>query len=59
VFNQAPCYEDVWVSEGVAPCILDLGTRWGDGWLHAPATLSVGKETLVLIGWVPEPVWIQ
>jgi hypothetical protein len=28
VINQAPRYEDVWVSRGIAPRILNLGTRW-------------------------------
>jgi len=33
---------------GIAPRILDLGTRWGQ--LHAPAALPPGKEPLVPIG---------
>jgi hypothetical protein len=28
VLNQAPRHEDVWGSGGIAPCILNLGTRW-------------------------------
>jgi hypothetical protein len=28
VFNQAPRHEGVLGSGGIAPCILDLGTRW-------------------------------
>jgi hypothetical protein len=27
-FNWAPCHEDVLRSEGIAPRIIDLGTRW-------------------------------
>jgi hypothetical protein len=40
-----------WVSGGIAPCILDLGTKMEvSGQLHAPAALPPGKEPLVPIG---------
>jgi hypothetical protein len=26
--NEAPHHEDVWGSESIFPCILNLGTRW-------------------------------
>jgi len=29
MFNLAPHHEDVWGSGGIAPCILNLGTRSG------------------------------
>jgi hypothetical protein len=39
-----------WVSEGVAPRILNLGTRLEvSGQLHAPASLSPSKEPPVSI----------
>jgi hypothetical protein len=28
VFNYALCHEDVWGNGGIAPFILNLGTRW-------------------------------
>jgi hypothetical protein len=51
----------VWGSGCIDPRILDLGTSYRCGQLHAPAALSPGKEPSVPIGqtagWVPEPVW--
>jgi hypothetical protein len=49
---------------GIAPRILDLGTRWQvSGQLHAPAALPAGKEPLVPIGqeagWTSEPFWTR
>jgi hypothetical protein len=38
-----------WGSEGIAPRILDLGTRLS-GQFYAPAALLPGKEPLVPIG---------
>jgi hypothetical protein len=39
-----------WGSGGIVPRILDLGTTWMSGQLHAPAALPPGKEPLVSIG---------
>jgi hypothetical protein len=51
-----------WESGGIAPCILNLGTKMEvRGMLHATAALPPGKDTPVPIGyetgWVPELVW--
>jgi hypothetical protein len=53
-----------WRSGGIAPHILDLGIKMEvSGQLHAPATLLLGKEPLVPVGyeagWAPEPVWTR
>jgi hypothetical protein len=51
-----------WGSGGIAPRIIDLGTRWGWVVSFAPQPLyPPGKEPLVPVGyeagWVPESVW--
>jgi hypothetical protein len=56
--------QDVLVSRGIAPRILNLGTRLeGNGRLHAPATLPPSKECPLPIGqedgWPSEPVWTR
>jgi len=28
LFNQTPCHDDIWRNGGIAPCILNFGTRW-------------------------------
>jgi len=28
LLNESPRHKDVWGSYGIAPCILNLGTRW-------------------------------
>jgi hypothetical protein len=58
-------HEDVGVSGGTTPRILNLDTRWREvgGQFHEPTALSTGKEPPVLIGqktvWAPEPVWTR
>jgi hypothetical protein len=42
-FNWAPRHEGILGRGGIAPHILDLGTRWS-GQLNAPAALSQGKS---------------
>jgi hypothetical protein len=37
----------MWVSEGIAPLILNLYTRWSEWSATCPAALSAGRATLV------------
>jgi hypothetical protein len=50
VLNYVPRHGNVLGSGGIAPCILDLGSRWLSGQLHAPAALSPEKEAAVSSG---------
>jgi hypothetical protein len=61
-FNYTPSHGGYWGSRGIAPRILDLGTRWRTVVsFTTAAALPRGKEPLVLIGkeagWAPKLVW--
>jgi hypothetical protein len=62
LINWAPHHEDIWGTEGTAPLILNLGTRWKRGVSSTPRPLYPrGKSPRVPIGqeagWTPERVW--
>jgi len=63
VLNSTPRHEDVLGSGGIAPCILDLGTRWGD-WSSSRSGRFIPRERATGThwiggGWAPEPFWTR
>jgi len=43
VFSYVPRHEDIWGTGRIASSILNLGTWWRCGQVHAPAALPPGK----------------
>jgi hypothetical protein len=48
--RRVPRYEDVWLSGGISPPILNLATRGGECSVHASASLHPGKGSPVPTG---------
>jgi hypothetical protein len=57
VLNQTSSHEEVSVSGGIAPRILNFDIRWRlvGGQIYAPDAVTPGRETLVTSGRTPEP----
>jgi hypothetical protein len=52
--NKVPRHEDVYESDGITPCILNVGTRrrWAVG-------SHLGRPTPGDTGWAIQPVWLR
>jgi hypothetical protein len=55
------CYEDIWVSGGIAPPILTSTLDESEWWASCLGRFTPGERDTVRIGeevgWAPEPVW--